>query len=99
MTKTEETKKRFLSLRIKIWFAFILIFTPVFVASYIWFYLYTSERVLNSISEDLVQTIEGAVKRMDVDGFTKLYEEESANNPLCLILYIESMLDAQPVSS
>ena len=83
MTKIEEGKKRYLSLRIKIWFAFILIFTPVFVASYIWFYLYTSERVLYSVSEDLVQTVEGAIEGMDVEGFVALYEEESANNPLC----------------
>lgn len=83
MTITEEIKKRYLSLRVKIWFAFILIFTPVFVASYIWFYLYTSEKVLDSISEDLVQTIEGSIKGMDIGGFARLYEEESANNSLC----------------
>ncbi len=83
MTNTEEKKKRYLSLRIKIWFAFILIFTPVFVASYIWFYLYTSEKVRNNISENLIQTTEGAIKRMDVEGFVTLYAEESANNPLC----------------
>ena len=83
MTKTEANKKYYLSLRIKIWIVFILIFTPVFIASYIWFYLYTSERVLNSISEDLVQTIEGAVKEMDIEGFVTLYKDEVANNPLC----------------
>lgn len=83
MTKTEKTKKHYLSLRIKIWVAFVLIFTPVFIASYVWFYLYTSDKILNSISEDLVQTIEGAVKKMDVEGFATLYQEEVANNPLC----------------
>ena len=80
---TPENKKSYLSLRIKIWFAFILIFTPVFVASYIWFYLYTSEKVADSISKNLIQTVEGAVKRMDVEGFVTLYAEESENNPLC----------------
>ena len=83
MPKTDQSEKRYLSLRIKIWFAFILIFTPVFIASYIWFYLYTSEKVLNSISEDLVQTVSGAIENMDVEGFVTLYEEESTNNPLC----------------
>jgi len=80
---SQEKEKRYLSLRIKIWFAFILIFTPVFVASYIWFYLYTSQKVADNISHDLIQTIEGAIKRMDVEGFVTLYAEESANNPLC----------------
>lgn len=83
MTESTPQKKRYLSLRFKIWFVFIIIFTPVFVASYIWFYLYTSERVLNSISENLVDTIEGTVKGMDINGFVTLYEEERANNPLC----------------
>lgn len=83
MDVSPSQSKRYLSLRIKIWFGFILIFTPVFVASYIWFYYYTSERVLNNISEDLVQTIEGTVKGMDIDGFVTLYAEEKANNPLC----------------
>ena len=83
MSELDSSKKRYLSLRIKIWLVFILIFTPVFVASYIWFYLYTSERVSYSINEDLIQTVEGAIKGMDLDGFTALYDEERANNPLC----------------
>lgn len=75
--------KRYVSLRVKIWLGFIMIFTPVFVASYYWFYQYTSERVFRSISDTLVDTIDGAIKVMDVDGFVKLYEEESTTNPNC----------------
>ncbi len=76
-------KKRFLSLRVKIWIGFVLIFTPVFLASYYWFYQYTASRVLTSISTDLVDTITGAATGMNVDDMIRLYEEESANNPLC----------------
>jgi HAMP domain-containing protein len=83
MSQPEVTKKKYLSLRIKIWIGFTLIFTPVFVASYIWFYLYTTQKVLNNISASLVDTVEGAVKGMDVNSFVNLYEEEKANNPLC----------------
>jgi len=83
MSKIEGSKKKYLSLRIKIWIGFTLIFTPVFVASYIWFYLYTTQKVLTNISETLVDTVEGAVKGMDVDSFVALYEAEKANNPLC----------------
>ena len=81
---SEEKRKRFISLRIKIWFAFVLIFTPVFIASYIWFYLYTSARVLENISSSLVNTVEGSIEGMDIDGFVELVESERANNELCM---------------
>ena len=74
---------RFFSLRLKIWIGFILIFTPVFVASYYWFYEYTSARVFDTITTDLQDTLTGAIQGMDKDGFVKLYEEESTDNPAC----------------
>jgi HAMP domain-containing protein len=76
-------KNRFFSLRLKIWLGFILIFTPVFIGSYIWFYNYTRDRVFQTITDDLVQTVHGALVGMDKEGFVKLYEEESTNNPMC----------------
>jgi hypothetical protein len=75
--------RRFFSLRLKIWLGFILIFTPVFVASYYWFYQYTTERVFQTITDDLTETIDGAIKGMDKAGFAQLYAEESADNPAC----------------
>ncbi len=74
---------RFFSLRLKIWLGFILIFTPVFVASYYWFYQYTTERVFKTITDDLTETIDGAIDGMDKEGFVQLYAEESADNPMC----------------
>jgi hypothetical protein len=79
----DRTNKRYVSLRVKIWIGFILIFTPVFIASYFWFYQFTSDRVFNRITTELVSTVDGAIKGMDVDGFVQLYQEESANNPAC----------------
>lgn len=84
--KTEPTTKsasRFLSLRVKIWIGFILIFTPVFVASYYWFYQYTTTRVFQTITDDLGETINGAIQGMDKEGFVRLYLEESTDNPKC----------------
>lgn len=78
-----QSPQRYISLRVKIWIGFILIFTPVFMASYYWFYQYTTTRVLQGISDSLVDTIDGAVKVMDIDGFVKLYEEESTTDPNC----------------
>ena len=74
---------RFFSLRLKIWLGFTLIFIPVFIGSYIWFYNYTKGRVFQTITDDLAQTLYGALAGMDKEGFVKLYEEESANNPIC----------------
>lgn len=74
---------RFLSLRVKIWIGFILIFTPVFVASYYWFYEYTTARVFQTITDDLEETLDGSIKGMDKDGFVRLFEEESTDNAIC----------------
>jgi len=79
----DKTRRRYVSLRLKIWLGFILIFTPVFVASYYWFYQYTTDRVFKSISDGLVNTVNGAVKGMDTASFVKLYQDESTNDPAC----------------
>src|SRR5258708_9385758 len=79
----QRTGQRYISLRVKIWLGFILIFTPVFIASYYWFYQYTTARVFQTISDKLVNTINGAVQGMDTDGFVKLYQQESTSNPNC----------------
>lgn len=84
MNTPEKKDKRYVSLRIKIWIAFVLIFTPVFVASYIWFYLYTSAKVLDNISSNLVDTVEGTIAGINIDHFVELVESERANNPLCI---------------
>lgn len=83
--KTEPVKSRgrFFSLRLKIWLGFTLIFIPIFIGSYIWFYNYTRDRVFQTITDDLSQSIHGTLAGMDVEGFAQLYAEESANNPLC----------------
>lgn len=84
MSELDSDNKRYLSLRIKIWFGFILIFTPVFLIGFYWFYRYTSNSVLNLLSKDLAQTIQGVVKDKDaVHAFENLYEDEKMNNPLC----------------
>lgn len=83
--KTEPTKSagRFLSLRVKIWIGFILIFTPVFVASYYWFYQYTNARVFQTITENLENTLSGTLRGIDKENFVRLFGEESVNNPMC----------------
>ena len=82
-TVLNSSSRRFVSLRVKIWIGFILIFTPVFIASYYWFYQYTTQRVFQTISEKVEDTISGAVLGMDVDNFVQLYQDESTSNPSC----------------
>ncbi|MCC7119429.1 MAG: hypothetical protein IT310_12965 [Anaerolineales bacterium] len=74
---------RFFSLRLKIWLGFTLIFIPVFIGSYVWFYNYTRTRVFQTITDDLTQTVYGTLAGMDKEGFVQLYAEESSNNPKC----------------
>lgn len=80
---TANSPRRYVSLRVQIWIGFILIFTPVFIASYFWFYQYTTSRVFRTISEKVEDTISGAVQGMDVDSFVELYQDESASNSNC----------------
>lgn len=83
--KTDIVKStgRFLSLRVKMWIGFIIIFTPVFVLSYFWFYWYTNARVLQTITENLENTLSGTLRGIDKENFVRLYEQESTNNPMC----------------
>lgn len=82
-TEPQKSTGRFFSLRLKIWLGFTLIFIPVFIGSYAWFYNYTKDRVFQTITDDLSQTLYGALAGMDKEGFVQLYAEESANNPMC----------------
>lgn len=82
-TQPAKSTSRFLSLRLKIWIGFTFIFIPIFIGSYVWFYRYTRDRVFQTITDDLVQTMHGALAGMDKEGFVQLYAQESANNPMC----------------
>jgi len=82
-SEVNKPQRRYVSLRVKIWIGFILIFTPVFIGSYYWFSLYTTERVFKTISDKLVDTITGAEQAMDVDSFVALYKDQSTSNSLC----------------
>ncbi|NJN80010.1 MAG: hypothetical protein HC797_05820, partial [Anaerolineales bacterium] len=84
--KTEPTKPsgRFFSLRLKIWLGFTLIFYSRFLLVVMfWFYNYTKDRVFQTITDDLIQTLHGALAGMNKEGFVQLYEEESTQNPMC----------------
>jgi methyl-accepting chemotaxis protein len=74
---------RFLSLRLKILLGFTVLFTIVLSISYYWFYQYTNARVFQTITTNLENTLDGTIKGMDKEKFVRLYEGESADNPMC----------------
>lgn len=80
---TPTSPKRFISLKTKIWIGFTLIFTPVFLGSYYWFYHYTTSRVLRGVTDNLENTINGAARGINPNNFLELYRQESQNNPQC----------------
>jgi len=73
----EKTQKRtfFLSLRLKLLAGFTLIFSIVFAVAFYWFYQFATELAMNRITQDLVDTLQGAVKLIDGDQLEALYTE------------------------
>jgi len=72
-----KTQKRtfFISLRLKLLTGFTLIFSIVFAVAFYWFYQFATELAMNRITQDLVDTIQGAVKLIDGDQLHALYNE------------------------
>ena len=73
MESTEPiSRRRFLSLRIKLVLGFTLVFNAVFVLTFIWFYTFASNSATNQIRADLVDTLNGALAGIDGDEFARL---------------------------
>jgi HAMP domain len=64
----------FISLRLQLLVGFTLIFSGVFAVAYYWFYTFTSDRVLQQIKDDLVDTMTAAAKGVDGDVLLSLSE-------------------------
>lgn len=73
------TSKRLRSLTIVL----MAIFTVAFIGAYYWFYEFASEKVSSLILDNFHSILTFAIDGMDKEGFLKLYQEESANNPNC----------------
>ncbi|MDD2923486.1 MAG: hypothetical protein PHQ36_14465, partial [Anaerolineales bacterium] len=65
----------FVSLRIKLLFGFTLLFTVVFAAAFYWFYQFATELAMQRITDDMVDTLQGAALLIDGDQFQSLYSE------------------------
>jgi hypothetical protein len=74
-TATPAKKQTFVSLRIKVLITFTILFTVIFVATYSWFYLFSTERAESRIREDLMNTLIAAADEVDGDEIVALYNE------------------------
>lgn len=74
MTKARvsHSNRRFLSLRVKLLCGFTLVFSVVFSGAYYWFYTYATQRAMERIEEDLVDTLEGAIAGVNGEEFAAL---------------------------
>ncbi|MFB2833208.1 ATP-binding protein [Floridanema evergladense] len=62
----------FISLRIKLLLGFTVVYSVISVATYGWFYRYSTDKAMQRIQQDLVETLMGAVKGIDVEEFQTL---------------------------
>ena len=63
----------FVSIRLKLLIGFTLVFTLVFAVVFYWFYQFATELAMNRITQDLVDTLVGAVQLIDGDKLQELY--------------------------
>ena len=66
-------KAIFVSIRLKLLIGFTLIFSIVFVVAFFWFYQFATELAMKRITQDLVDTLNGAVELIDGDQLQELY--------------------------
>jgi hypothetical protein len=73
--KTNVSRQRqtpFISLRIKLVIGFTLAFTIVFALAFYWFYQFATQRALEQIQVQMVDTLQGAIAGVDGDAFVTL---------------------------
>ena len=82
-TSPVERNRKDVSLRLKIWFLFLLVFVPAYIAMYYWYFLFTVNYQIDVLTTDLTHYVDGLTETIDVEDFKALYEGEAAKNPNC----------------
>lgn len=77
--KAGDSQAKFVSLRVKLLFAFSLVFSAVFAGTFYWFYTFTTDKIISRLRTDMQSTLVGAVAGVDVDELTELYAEAAPN--------------------
>jgi methyl-accepting chemotaxis protein len=73
--QNRKPKYKFVSLHVKLLIGFTLVFSLVFALAYLWFYNFATQRAMERIEADLVDTLDGAAARVDIEQFVALAEE------------------------
>lgn len=66
-------------LRRKLFLGFSLLFTLTFIGTFYWFYVFSTERAILSIVDDMQQTVLGAAAGVDPELLQTLFREGEAN--------------------
>lgn len=89
MSSSSWQSNRFVSLRVKLLLSFTVVCGLVFTGLYCWFYNYASQKALERIEEDMVDTLKGAIAGVDGDEYEALAaadvpqgEDVPSQNPL-----------------
>ncbi|MFB2894067.1 hypothetical protein ACE1CI_14245 [Aerosakkonemataceae cyanobacterium BLCC-F50] len=80
----------FISLRFKLLLGFTIVYSIISVATYGWFYRYSTDKAMQRIEQDLVDTLKGAVKGIDAEEFETLAQVKVPERqilPLANLLY------------
>ncbi len=72
---SDASTMRFVSLNWKIVIAFTLVFAFIFTGSYYWFFQYTTESVLETLTDDMRTTLDAAAEGMDKEAFQAAYAD------------------------
>lgn len=72
-----EQPKRFVSIQVKLLVGFTLVFSIVFAGAYYWFYSFATDKALQRIEEDMVDTLVAAAEGIDGDQLEALYNDQS----------------------
>lgn len=75
----QRRRGRFISLRLKLLVGFTLLFSLVFAAAFYWFYTFATQRALDKIRQDLLDTLAGAAAGVDGDELLALYQDGRPN--------------------
>ncbi len=63
---------RFISLRIRLLLGFTVVYSLIFVATYSWFYRYSTDQAMQRIENDLVDTLKGTAAGINAEEFEVL---------------------------
>jgi len=68
-------RTRFVSLHVKLLIGFTVLFSVVFAITFYWFYNFATDRAMDRIEEDMIDTLNGAIAGVDGDEFIALARE------------------------